>query len=186
MSFTYYVAINDIANPRCLQEADPTPVCALLKRNDTAPVSHFGPTPPFFAVCASSQTAMVLGFFAHKLSVQTLVRIKATGLLGNGPPHCHIMGGFWKLSVAHITDLVLDKAICLDYAKYEMSLSYTGAAKTPAQLYSQARIVGLKKRKIELQADIANLKRRIAVRESEVQAHDRELNEAMTQNSEGN
>ena len=120
---------------------------------------------------------MVLGFFAYRLPTTTLVRIKADGLISGQAPHDHIMGGFWKLPMLRIADLLKDGRIQLEYAQYEMSLTETGEYQTSQDAYKAANSDRLRKRKLQCLSEIKDIKESLASKQ-------KELEEIVTQQKE--
>ena len=183
-NFTYYVAINDLGNPGCLPEADPAPICYILNRNDVGPVSFFDPfSDPCFPLCASSMTSMVLGFFAYRVPVTTLVKIQARGLIGGRAPYDHVMGGFWKLPALSVADLLKDGEIQMSFAPYEMSLTQTGPWKTATELCGEASASCLRKRKAECLTEIAEMRNQLAFKQSELEGITQKLKQGWVHSS---
>ena len=112
---------------------------------------------------------MVLGFFAYRLPVTTLVKIQARGLIGGRAPYDHVMGGFWKLPALSVADLLKDGEIQMSFAPYEMSLTQTGPWKTATELCGEASASCLRKRKAECLTEIAEMRNQLAFKQSELE-----------------
>ena len=165
-SFKYYVAINDLANPNCLLEAESGPLVHLLKRNQ--PMGPFATEEEAIFLCSSMETAMTLGFYAYRMTELKLVQVSSHGLLGGKAPVSHPMGNFWILPWKMVADWVGRGSVSLTYAPFEMCCVGAGPVKSSEEIYKEAASVNLRKRKAELMADIVDLRDQLNHKEMEL------------------
>ena len=180
-NFRYYVAIDDSANENVLMEADPAPLMSLLHRNDPLTDSPFktvtdaGPSIP---LASSQQVAMHLGFFAYKLTKLKLVELSYTDLIASSAPYTHPMGAFWVIRMDVLATMLREGRMQIQYAPCEMILTWTGGAKSTEDLVKEAQKLNLRKRRLDLQAEIAELKDALGSKTTELADVNSQLNKS--------
>lgn len=170
-NFRYYVAIDDTGNEDDVTEANPLPLLMLLARNDPSSESPFkttNVTGGAIPLASSQQVAMHLGFFAYKLTKLKMVELCYTGLIGGQAPHSHPMGSFWVLRMDILATMLQEGRMQIQYAPYEMTLTMVGQAMTSDSLFLDASVLNLRKRKRQLEADIADLTDQVGAKKSEL------------------
>ena len=177
-SFKYYIAVNDLANPNCLAEADPGLLVHLLKKNQ--PMGPFATEQEtIFPLCSSMETAMTLGFYAYRMTELKLVQVSSHGLLGGKAPVPHPMGNFWLLPLNKLADWLERGTVTLKYAPFEMCCVEAGPVKSSEEIYKEATSINLRKRKAELMADVAELKDQLGQKQRELHS----INQALGSSS---
>ena len=168
--FKYYIAIDDLLNENSLEEADVAPLLWLLGQNATSTDHPFSPEGEIvYPLCSSSQQAMALGFFAYKRTNLKLVEIAYPGLIGCKAPIAHPMGAFWLLGLDMLSELREAKKVELRFAPYEVCKNdVTKGFLTSADLYQDCQRVSLRKRKLALVAEVAEMKSQLQEKESEL------------------
>ncbi|CAK9068446.1 unnamed protein product [Durusdinium trenchii] len=168
--FKYYIAIDDLLNENSLEEADVAPLLWLLGQNATSTDHPFSPEGEIvYPLCSSSQQAMALGFFAYKRTNLKLVEIAYPGLIGSKAPIAHPMGASWLLGLDMLSELREAKKVELRFAPYEVCKNdVTKGFLTSADLYQDCQRVSLRKRKLALVAEVAEMKSQLQEKESEL------------------
>ena len=178
-NFRYYVAIDDTGNQDAITEADPMPLLMLLARNDPSSDSPFTTkdvTGGVIPLAASQHVAMHLGFFAYKLTKFKVVELCYTGLIGGQAPHSHPMGNFWVLRMDILANMLQEGRMQIRCAPCEMILTMVGGLKTSDDLFEDASVLSLRKRKLQLEAEIADLTGQVGEKKSELDTVKRRLN----------
>ena len=178
-NFRYYVVNNDIANENALMEADPVPLMSLLHRNDPlteSPFKTYTNTGPSIPLASSQQVSMHLGFFAYKLAKLKLVELSYTDLIAGAAPFMHPMGAFWVIRMDVLATILHEGRMQIQYALCEMSLTWTGDAKSTEDLVKEAQKLNLRKRGLDLHAEIAELKDIVETKTTELAEVNSQLN----------
>ena len=167
-SFKFYTAIYDMANPNCIFESDPEPLLKLLAKNDYYPQSpaQWLRNPRAFAFCSTENLAMLLGFHAFGKIVLNLVEIK-TNLMMTAAS-AHPFGHFWLVAEDTLNGWVKDKTVEVAYRAFEVTTALHEPLMSSEALLKAANAAHAKKRKIELEEEIHNLKRSLRCREAEL------------------
>lgn len=113
---------------------------------------------------------MALAFFAYKRAQLRLFKISYTGLLGDKAPVFHPMGSFWLLSMVDLATMQKEGRVKVQRATCEMTFKWTGASKTSDELVAEAMSFNMKKRKLELQAEIAETQEHLESKRKELQS----------------
>ena len=167
-NFKFYTAINDLANPNCIFEADPEPLLKLLAKNDYCPQSpaQWLGNPRAFAFCSTENLAMLLGFHAFGRIVLNLVEIKTNLMMAAA--NAHPFGHFWLVAEETLRGWVTDKTVEVAYRAFEVTTALHEPVMSSDTLLKAAQTKHAKKRKIELEEQINDLKGSLTCREREL------------------
>ena len=152
----------------------------LLGSNAASPDHHFHHTDAdlVFPLCSSEVMAMTLGFFAYRRTDLKLVCLKYPGLLGGAPPISHPMGAFWLLALGQLNRMVQEERLHLSYAPFTMHIQHSAEGfQTSEDLLRDAKCINLKKRKLALQAECAELRETLDLKTFELQTVEQRLQE---------
>ena len=131
-NFKFYTAINDLANPNCIFEADPEPLLKLLAKNDYCPQSpaQWLGNPRAFAFCSTENLAMLLGFHAFGRIVLNLVEIKTNLMMAAA--NAHPFGHFWLVAEETLRGWVTGKTVEVAYRTRLITQQFDGNSKSVA------------------------------------------------------